>query len=274
MEVARSRTRQVVRAQNYGSYVFEVSEKKRDFRFQLYLKVEQVGMDIGVMLLDYGQFTIWANWFTSWKAWQAGPAMGPTHRAKPVLPRIPAVYSQRTNLVEKTFDFAPGTYALLLDNTYSQWTDKTVDFLATQTWDVLKPPGDLPIVNRSIINLPLEVQEPLAKANECYVSGHYAQSAVMFRKALDFAIRLKLFQSGLDESSLSDSEGNELSLSKKIKLLRDNDLITQTTSRHIHDIKWFGDLGAHSKMPIVFGDIRDIIEPKVRAFLTGLGLAP
>jgi len=119
--------KQVVRAGKYGSFIFEVDPKKTGFHIQVYLKVLEVGMDIGANLLPHPQYEHWLNWFTAWTAWK----LAPSTRQKPVLPTLPAIYRERTNIVDKGFDLGPGAYMLLLDNTYSQVNDKTVDVLLT-----------------------------------------------------------------------------------------------------------------------------------------------
>ncbi|MDG7045934.1 MAG: DUF4145 domain-containing protein [Nitrososphaerota archaeon] len=270
MESTVTRVRQIVRAGNYGSFQFEVSEKKYTFHAQISLKVAKEGLDLNIMLLESSWYVIWMKWFSNIQVWKAEV---PTTRPQPVMPRIESIYSNRTNLVDnKSFELPLGAYALVLDNTYSLMTDKTVDLSVTQTWGSRKPPRDLPVVESDVIQLPLEVLDVLLKANDCYISGHYVQSTVMFRKALDFGIRLKLLQSGSKEEDLLDNQGNELTLARKIKLLRDKNLISQQTSKHLETIKWFGDLGAHGRMNVVLEDVKDNIEPKVRAFFMGLNL--
>ncbi|MDG7041212.1 MAG: DUF4145 domain-containing protein [Nitrososphaerota archaeon] len=94
----------------------------------------------------------------------------------------------------------------------------------------------------------------------------------MLRKAIDFGIRLKLLQSEFTEKDLLDNQGNELDLDKKIKVLRNKGLISPHASKDLDIIKWFGNQGAHSKMSIVLDDVKDNVEPRVRAFFGGLNL--
>jgi len=129
--------------------------------------------------------------------------------------------------LEKVFDLGQGVFTLVFDNSYSSITDKTITFTIISKWNIKSPSNDLPVTNKDVIELPLEVYEPLSKANESYTHGHFEQCAVMLRKAIDYAIRLKLLQSGIDEMELNDKNGNELGLSQKIKILKENGLLTQ-----------------------------------------------
>lgn len=266
METSEIYSRQIIRAKNYASFTLTAGKRKRDFTVDFNVEVQETGKDINFMLLHYNEYKKWLNWLRHRYVTRNGVTV-------PVaMPVLKTIYKHRSNILEKTYRLGEGLFVLILDNTYSEITDKTVHVHIVSKWNIGAPVKDLPIINKEVIELPTEVYEVLQNANECYVSGHYEQSSVMFRKAIDFAIRLKLLQSGLGEADLMDKEGNELNLSKKIKLLHENDLVTQKTAKHIEDIKWYGDLGAHGKVRFVLEDISDNVEPKVRAFLTGLNL--
>ncbi|MDH2901200.1 MAG: hypothetical protein PXY39_09535 [archaeon] len=57
-----------------------------------------------------------------------------------------------------------------------------------QKMDILLP--DLPIAQKnSTLGLPADVRAAVQKANDCFRSGHFEASSVMFRKAVDIAIR-------------------------------------------------------------------------------------
>lgn len=187
-------------------------------------------------------------------------------------PLTAKIANDRTNRFKETFNLDPETYSLVFNNTYSFTTDKTLRLEIVEQWNLDEPVENLPILDQLKDEVPSDILLCLSKANECYNSGHYEQASVMFRKAADFAIRIKLLQSGLNEKDLVDAEGNDLSLSQKVTLLRKNQLITQRTSKDLEQIRWFGDIGAHSQMQIAQSDIRDVIEPKVRSFLVGLNL--
>lgn len=267
MESNESYFRQIVRAGNWSSICLRADTKK-EYSIDVKLRVLEVGWDLITMLVKDDEFTTWREWWTKFVAWKSTPASQPA----PQKPHLKTIFSLRTNYIEKSLPLGAGNYVLIFDNTYSNWNDKTTELILTQKWNLETPTRDLPIVNQEVIELPEEVACILAKANECYLCGHSEQSSVMFRKAVDFAIRLKLLQSNLNEDELFDPQGNELGLSAKISLLRSHNLITQKTAQNLDDIKWFGDLAAHSKTRLVSEDVKDRIEPKVRAFLTGLAL--
>jgi Domain of unknown function (DUF4145) len=269
MESNQSYFRQIVRAGNWSSIQMRADTKK-DYSIEVKVRVIEVGMDLITMLVSDNNYELWKNWWNSLVAWRGSGQRG----TAPQKPQLETLFSLRTNYVDRSFALGTGNFVLIFDNTYSTLTDKTTELLLTQKWNLETPIKNLPIMNKEVIELPDEVSYALAKANECYLSGHYEQSSVMFRKAIDFAIRLKLLQSGLNEKELFDEQGNELSLSAKIKLLRSHDLLTQKAAQNLDDIKWFGDLGAHSKTRLVIDDVRDRVEPKVRTFLTGLALKP
>lgn len=267
LEFNEIHTHQIIRAQNWASFFFHTGTKE-DYLLKLNLRVVEVGQDLNIMLVEPLEYTEWTMWFRNWLSWKATSLHGPM----PKKPTPRGAYSMRTNQVEKSFQLKSGNHVLILDNTYSTLNDKTVEILIMERWNLGTPTKDLPVIDEKVIQVPPEVHEVLLKANECYLSGHYEQSSVMFRKAIDFAIRLRLLQSELKEGSLMDQQGNEITLSKKIALLRSHNLITQAASKNLDDPKWFGDLGAHSRTRFVLEDIRENLEPKVRAFLTGLAL--
>jgi hypothetical protein len=269
MESNQTRFRQIVRAGNWSS-IYLRADTKKDYSIEVNLRVLEVGWDLITMLVRESEFTTWRDWWNKFVAWKSTPASQPA----PQKPQLKTLFSLRTNYIEKSLALGAGNYVLIFDNTYSTWNDKTTELVLTQKWNLETPMKDLPIVTKEVIELPEEVSYFLAKANECYLSGHSEQSSVMFRKAVDFAIKLKLLQSGLNEKELFDQQGNELGLSAKIALLRSHDLLTPKTAQNLDEVKWFGDLGAHSKTRLVTEDVRDRIEPKVRAFLTGLALKP
>lgn len=269
MEFNETHSRQVVRASNWASFYFHVHMKK-DYELKVYLKVQEVGLDINAMVVSTEDYTKWNGWINKMGAWRADPKLlkGPA----PAKPQIYGHFSGRTGFLEKTFQMNASDCALILDNTYSQVNDKTIVLILTERWNTKTPQKDLPSIDEKVLTVPDEIREILQHANDCYVSGHYGQSTVMFRKAVESAIRLKLLQEGSREDELFDSQGNEIRLSKKIALLRSKKLVTQKTAESIEDIKWFGDMGAHSRTRIILEDISDRIEPRVRAFLTGLSL--
>ena len=270
---------QVVRAGRVADFAFRVDKAQRSFKITFDGRVEEEGKDLHFMLMTFGDYRKWSHWVTHSTVVRNDSSGNVVRNANgyPVYDDVPEpgtmkLANDRTNHFKEAFVLDPETYALVFNNRYSQMTDKTLSLGVSEEWEVEEPAVALPILDQLRSEIPDEVLNCLVKANDCYGSGHYEQSSVMFRKAVDFAIRIKLLQSGAGEKDLIDSEGNELSLSRKLAKLRENSLITQRTSKDLDQIKWFGDMGAHGQMKIAQSDIRDNIEPKVRSFLVGLNL--
>lgn len=266
METHEFYGRQIIRANNFAVLTFHSNEKQRDFTIDFTVEVLQDGKDINFILLDSEEYKKWRDWFYNRVITKNNQTV------KIPRPDLKIIYERKSNILEKTLDLGQGMFSLVFDNSYSVITDKSISFKIISHWNTKTPSNDLPIVNKQVIELPAEVYEPLSKANDSYVNGHYEQCSVMLRKAIDFAIRLKILQFGIDEKELHDKNGNELTLSQKIKILRDNGLLTQKISKYLDDIKWYGDNAAHSNVRFVIDDIRENTEPKIRAFLTGLNL--
>jgi len=271
---------EVVRAGKHAYFVFSADPRRlKGFRITLKASILETGKDIRYMLMSYGDYKKWAHWKahpTTYKLDAKGRIVK-TAKGFPIMVPVPEpettkIFDVRTNVLEKTIPIREGSYALILDNTYSTITDKTLWMHVIEEWNTELPVNDLPVVCQLVPNLPKDVGICLTKANECHVNGHYEQASVMFRKAVEFAIRIKLLQARLSEKALYDKEGNELSLTGKIKTLRRCNLITQRTAQDLDKVKWFGDIGAHGTTKIVQKDIQDNIEPKVRNFLAGLDL--
>ena len=227
-------------------------------------------------LSDYKKWTHWLANQTRLKKDEKGQTMKdeqgiPLYESVPE-PETTTYFDVRSSMLKEEVNLSAETYTLVIDNSYSRTTDKSFYLDVTEQWNVKTPPSDLPIIAQLYGEVPDEVSLCLQKANECYTNGHFEQSSVMLRKAVEFAIRIKLLQAGLTDKDLYDSEGNEFSLSKRIALLRKQNLITGRTSKDLDMMKWFGDTAAHGQMKIVEEDIRENIEPKVRSFLVGLNL--
>lgn len=186
-------------------------------------------------------------------------------------PEIQAIFEVKTNILNRTVDLSSGTYALLLDNTYSIVRDKNLRFHIIETWNEKDVKEDLPIV-QLLDGLPTDVITCVKDANDSYVAGHYNQCSVMLRKGIELATKTKLLQSGVAPEELLDQAGNEGGLSFNIKLLKNKKLFSSKNSSDIERIKWFGNVGAHGTMRITEQDIRDNVEPKIRNLFAGLDL--
>jgi hypothetical protein len=235
--------------------------------------VNETGLDMGFKLMVYDEYLKLKQY---WDAHPANPKNPSGVYAKtPTKPQIEELFSRRTNIIDQHFDLVEFTkYAWVLDNTYSRIQDKTVTTkIEIQTKTTSKSKSNLPIVNLLKTSLPKELFTDLNDANDCYLQDHNRQSAIMFRKALETAIKLKILQARLNPGLLLNKDGNELRLSEKLDLLVTENLISPKIKGDIDDtIKWFGDSGVHTKMPIVSDDVRHNIEPKFRKFLTELNL--
>lgn len=270
---------QIVRAGKRATFTFQVGVKQADFRVKFDGSVGEWGKDLRFYLMTLSDYKKWTHWLanqTRIRKDEKGRTMkdeqgNPLYESIPE-PETTTYFDVRSSVLKEETGLKAETYTLVIDNSYSTITDKSFYLRVTEQWNVTSPPSNLPIIAQLNGEVPDDVSLCLQKANECYTNGHYEQSSVMLRKAVEFAIRIKLLQAGLTDKDLLDNEGNELSLSKKIALLRKQNLITNRTSKDLDTMKWFGDTAAHGQMKIVEEDIRENVEPKVRSFLVGLNL--
>lgn len=237
-------------------------------------QVNETGLDLEFKLMTYDDYLKLKQY---WDAHPSNPKNPSGAYSKiPSMPTIKELFSLRTNIIEKNFDLNGGTkYAWVFNNTYSKLQDKTV----TTKIEMLnktsptEPKTNLPVIDLLRETLPQELLADLMDANDCYLQNHFRQSAIMFRKSLETAIKLKILQSDLSQDLLFNKDGNELRLSDKLNVLLEKKLISSKTKSDIDDtVKWFGDTGVHTKMSIVGDDVRHNIEPKFRKFITELNL--
>lgn len=264
MESSEIIGRQIIPNQSYSTLKFDTRSKFDDFTIEYTIEVHGNQLDLNVILLKIEEYRKWTDWFEN------GFETVGVIRSRTKRPQLNIIHERRGNILEASKQVGKGVFVLILDNSYSEYTRKLVHWQIVTKWNTELQLKNLPIMNRNALPLPSEIHEILSKANDCYIAGHFEQSSVMFRKAIEFAIRLKLLQSE-NAASLFDRNGNESKLSQKIKLLRENNLISQTTANHLADIKWYGDLAAHTLMKFVAEDIENL-ERRVRAFLIGLQL--
>lgn len=267
MEDSSISGRQIVRASDYAYFNFKANENQDDLTIQFNMQVWETGKDISFVFLEYEEFKKWYNWFYH----QTITKKDGTVERVPQ-PELKVLYRFRSNILKESFHIGKDTYTLLLDNSYSAITDKTVYYTINIRWDVQTPSNGLPLMKKEVIELPPELHDVIKKANDSYLSGHFDQCNIMLRKAIEFAIRLKLLQSGIKDSEIMNEHGYEIPLAKKIKLLVENNLITSKTAKMLDEIKWYGDMSAHNNAKFVLEDIRDSVEPKIRTFLIGLQL--
>ncbi len=239
-------------------------------------QVNETGLDLEFKLMIYDDYLKLKQY---WDIHPSNPKNSSGAYSKiPTMPAINELFSLRTNIIEKSFDLNGGAkYAWVFNNTYSKLQDKTVttkiEILNKTTLSDSKT--NLPIVDLLRNSLPQELLTDLNDANDCYLQNHFRQSAIMFRKSLETAIRLKILQSGLTQDLLFNKDGNELRLSDKLDILTEKKIISTKTKSDIEDtVKWFGDTGVHTKMGIVEDDVRHNIEIKFRKFITELNLKP
>ena len=268
-----------VDAKSFSSFKFRVSESRAEFKIHFDVDVSGSGLDIRFVLCTHKGFQRLAKWMKN-KTRHEQDSDGqvvldeaglPVTVAVPE-PKIATVFDVKTNILNRTAAaLLPGKYALLLDNTHSVLTGKNLYLHVVETWNEKSAKKDLPVTQYSD-GLPSDVAACMNDANECYVAGHYNQCAVMLRKGIELATKIKLLQSGILPKQLFDNAGNEIGLSAKIKLLKTKNLLTSKNSSDMEHIKWFGDAGAHGTMRVTEQDIKDGIEPKIRSLFEGLDL--
>jgi hypothetical protein len=118
---------------------------------------------------------------------------------------------------------------------------------------------------------PPDIRICLEQADKCGAHALWVPASMMLRKTLEMAINLKMKQLG-KENELHDEKGQERSLTFRLQALSNYLPRLQRDLRDLLTIKWFGDKGAHTKMPIYESDVRSLIAPRIRAFLAGLEL--
>jgi len=236
-------------------------------------KVDEVGLDIRFMLTTKSEYQ---KLFQYWLKHPANPKNPQgVYSSYPEQPKINTIFEQRTNIIEKEFAIKTNeTYAWIFDNTYSKLQGKTIyTKISLQSEDKIETKSSLPLIDLFNDKLPIEILSDLKAADECFRCNHYRQSAIMFRTALESAIKIKILQSNLPLKIIQDTTGNEKRLSDKLSILVSNGLISNTIKSDIEfTVKWFGDSGVHTNMPIVEDDIRLNIEPRFRKFLNYLNL--
>jgi len=244
-------------------------------KISIYSKVEQEGLDLYFYLLTVEDYKKLKEF---WKNHPANPK-NPRgiYASMPTEPKLSYLYSLRTNIVDREFDLENNvSYAWVLNNTHSKLQGKTITTrikLHSSSQMSMNALDNLPSVELFKNKIPYIIFEDVKDANDCYLSGHNRQSAIMFRKALESSILVKVQQTDLPIEILYNKQGDELKLSKKLDVMVTRKLITNNLKNDIEQtVKFFGDAGVHTKMTIISEDIRTIIEPKFRKFLESLNL--
>jgi len=148
------------------------------------------------------------------------------------------------------------------------------DAFAQGTFPLSSPgiptPQQAPLFDPAFLDQqPNDVRLCLELADKCAAQRLWIPASLILRKALDMAVNLKMKQLGRG-NELYDEQKNEKSLPARLQLLADCLPVIRREMSDLLTIKWFGDKGAHSKMEIYEKDIRSIVEPCLRAFLTDL----
>ena len=268
-----------VSANDYQRFIFSVNENQRGFKVIINSNIRETDKNVIYTFFAYEEFQKWENWFKT-KLQQKRDSSGKivkNSQGFPVYINIPApqirtYFDLKTNMIERTLLLDQGTYVLMFNNIYSTINAKNIWLHIIETWDEEVPSEDLPIIEHLIDDLPADVATCVLDANNCFTSGHYNQCTVMLRKTIEIASKIKLQQSGVKTEEMLDEGGDDISLSRKLKLLKKYNLITRRNVSDFEDVKWFGDKGVHSTMQVTFQDIKDNVEPKIRSFLVGLNL--
>ena len=243
-------------------------------KISIYSQVEESGLDLVFYLLTVKDYEVLKKY---WKTHPANPKNPQGIYAKtPAEPKLNHLFTLRTNIVDRVFEVADNVgYAWVLNNTNSKLTGKTITsrIKLQSSSQKLQAIDNLPSLKLFKGKIPNMIFEDIEDANDCYISGHNRQSAIMFRKALESSIIVKVQQAGLQVNILQNAQGDELKLSKKLDVMVTKNLITNNLKNDIEQtVKFFGDSGVHTKMTIVSEDIQTIIEPKFRKFLESLNL--
>ena len=263
---------------SFKFFKFCVHENKTEFEIHFDGDVSGNNLDILFVLCtdkDFQKLTKWMQNKIEYKRYSNGRIVYDKDRLPVTVavpkPQIQTFFEDKTNILNRTVDLSSGTYALLIDNTYSMITGKDLNLHIVEKWKKENVKKDLAITQQ-LDRLPSDVATCINDANNCYVAGHYNQCSIMLRKGIELAIKTKLLQLGLPSGQLLNETGNELGLSSKIKLLKNKNLLTSRNSSDIERIKWFGDVGAHGTMRVTEQDIKDNVEPKIRSLFHGLEL--
>ena len=253
---------------------FEAGKKNDTLKVNIFSKVIDEGLDIKFLLLTEQDFKKLEEF---WNLHPYNPKNAPFGNIRmPQKPEINKIFEDRNNHVDKDFELSNNVrYAWVLNNTYSKITSKTVQTKITfQTIsDEDSSKENLPIIDLFKNKIPPSIYKDLEDANDCYVSNHFRQSAIMFRKALESTIKIIVQQEELSISILQNEQGDELKLSKKLNILLSRKLISNNLKNDIDNtIKWFGDSSVHTKMHLVAVDITKSIEPVFRKLLAELEL--
>lgn len=128
------------------------------------------------------------------------------------------------------------------------------------------------VASNLLVKLPAQVRICIKEAMRCFNYRCYIASSVMLRKTVEIATEIRVKQAGV-EDKLYDKNGNELTLQKKLALVAQLCPPIRKNVKDVETVKWFGDVGAHDPNTLIFAqDIKDNIAPKVRAYLSNLGL--
>ena len=221
-------------SQSYKPFIFRVSDNGDEFKILFDLSVDGNGLDIRFVLCTYEDYKKLEKWMNNKNMYQRDSDGQPVYDKTgfPIMvpvpkPQIREFFNVKTNILNKTVSLSSGMYTLLFDNTHSAMTGKNLNLHIVETWNEKSIGENLPMVLPSVNEMPSDVVKCINDANDCYVAGHYNQCSVMLRKAIELAIRIKLYQAGLSINQLRDESGNEIGLSSKIKLLRKEKLVPQ-----------------------------------------------
>lgn len=258
-----------VTSRNMSAMFFETTKKNGVCKVKIFSQVMEENLDIKFLLVTEEDFHKVEEY---WNLHPQNPRNVPFGNIKmPPKPDIHKFFDDRNNHVDKDFELSNNVrYAWVMNNTYSSLTNKTIKTkIIIQTLsDKEHSKENLPITDLFKNKIPSSIYEDLEDANDCYVSNHFRQSAIMFRKALESTIKVRVQQEDLPISILQNEQGDELKLSKKLNVLLEHELISNNLKNEIAStIKWFGDSSVHTKMPIVAEDVRKSIEPVFRKLL-------
>ena len=126
----------------WSAFMFQPSESQPNYQIMIESSVSGDGMDIIYKILSYSDYELYRDWKknpTTPKTDDEGNVVK-DFNGYPILiqksvPNIKPFFEMKTNQIEKTFEFEPGVYALIFDNTYSVINSKDISLHTIESWD-------------------------------------------------------------------------------------------------------------------------------------------
>jgi len=136
----------------------------------------------------------------------------------------------------------------------------------------LDAPEATPILSTSVPFLPNDLidnrhtvlQKVLWEANRCYDAACYNSCAAMIRRLVENLIIEAFEHHGIGHKIKKDGEYQEFGSLIGKAISEPSLRLTRNTKRILPDLKFFGDLGAHNRMALVYKDDLDRLHNNIR----------